>query len=94
MKINHIAGKNKGKVMLYALSTCGWCKKTKTFLNSLGVEYDYIDVDSLDGEEKDEVMAEIRKWNPSGSFPTLVINDKTCIVGFDEEKLTKNLTNE
>ena len=91
MKINHVAGKNKGKVMLYALSTCGWCKKTKTFLKDISAEYDYIDVDSLDGKEKDEVMAVVKKWNPSCSFPTIVINDTACVVGFDEQKLNTEL---
>ena len=32
MAVNHVAGRNKGKVMLYALSTCGWCAKTKELL--------------------------------------------------------------
>jgi glutaredoxin len=91
VKKNHVAGKNKGKVMLYALSTCGWCKKTKALLKDIGAEYDYIDVDLLDGKEKDEVMAEVKKWNPSCSFPTIVINDKICIVGFDEQKLFNEL---
>jgi len=29
MAMTHVDGKNKGKIMLYALSTCVWCKKTK-----------------------------------------------------------------
>ena len=43
MDIKHVDGKDKGKVFLYALSTCGWCKKTKAFLNEQGVEYSYVD---------------------------------------------------
>ena len=42
MKIEHVKGENKGKITLYALSTCGWCKKTKKLLDDLGVEYHYI----------------------------------------------------
>lgn len=90
-KIEHVEGKNKGKILLYALSTCGWCKKTKDFLNKLGVEYDFIYVDYLEGEDKDNTMEEVKKWNSRCSFPTLVINDKDCIVGYKEDKIREVL---
>ena len=48
MKIEHVNGENRGKILLYALSTCGWCKKTKGLLNKLGVEYSYIYVDLVE----------------------------------------------
>ncbi len=83
----NIKGKNKGKIMLYALSTCGWCKKTKELLNKLGVEYSYIFVDLLNENDKDKVMKEIKKWNSNLSFPTLIINNQKCIVGFKEDKI-------
>jgi glutaredoxin-like protein NrdH len=91
IKIEHIKGKNKGKILLYALSTCGWCKKTKDFLNNLGVEYSYIFVDLLEDTDRDNVMNEVRKWNPACSFPTIVINNKDCIVGFKEDKIKEAL---
>jgi glutaredoxin len=91
MTITHVAGKNKGKVMLYALSTCGWCKKTKALLNELGLEYDYTDVDLLKGVEMDEVTQEIRKFNPTLNFPTLVIDSQKCIVGFKEDDIREAL---
>ncbi|MBA3046179.1 MAG: glutaredoxin family protein [Candidatus Thermoplasmatota archaeon] len=87
MKYEHIGGINKGKVMLFALSTCVWCKRTKQLLNTLGVEYDYIFVDQLQSAEKQETMGELEKWNPRCSFPTLVINDDKCIVGFKEDEI-------
>jgi glutaredoxin-like protein NrdH len=91
IKIEHIKGKNKGKVLLYALSTCVWCKKTKDLLNNLGVEYSYIFVDLLEEPDREKVMDDIRKWNPSCSFPTIVINNKECIVGFKEDKIKEVL---
>ncbi len=30
-------------------------------------------VDLLEGKEQDDAMNEVEKWNPKGSFPTLVI---------------------
>ncbi len=86
-----VPGKKKGEVLLYALSTCGWCRKTKNLLNDLGVEYEYIDVDLLDSKNKDEAMKEVTRWNPSCSFPTMVINNDKCIVGFKEDEIRKAL---
>ncbi len=42
--------------MLYALSTCQWCHKTKTLLEELGIAFDYDYVDLLEGKEQDSVM--------------------------------------
>jgi len=89
MNVTHVAGKKKGKVMLYALSTCGWCQKTKALLKELGVEYDYIDVDLLRGNEQTAVIGEVMKFNPDCNFPTMVINDSKCIVGFKEDDIRK-----
>jgi len=87
MVIEHISGKNKGTVMLYALSTCGWCAKTKELLRELGVEFDYTFVDLLEGKEQDEAMNTVERFNPAGSFPTLVINNKKGVVGFKEQEI-------
>ena len=38
----HMKGKKKGDVLVYALSTCIWCKKTKEYLSSKDVAFDYI----------------------------------------------------
>jgi glutaredoxin-like protein NrdH len=87
----HVKGKNVGKVTLYALSTCIWCKKTKNLLDELKIEYNYIYVDLLKDEENLLVKDDVKKWNPQCSFPTLVINDDKCIVGFDEENILNEL---
>ena len=81
-----VQGKKRADILLFALSTCGWCRKTKNLLDELGVEYRYIDVDLLDGQDKKEVVAEVTRWNPSSSYPTMVINNKS-IVGYQEEKI-------
>ncbi len=92
----HVTGKNKNshKVVLYALSTCVWCKKTKRLLNEIGVAYDFIDYDLLEGDEKREAEKTIEKWNPKLSFPVLVIDDEKCVLGYDEAKIRKALENE
>ncbi|MFQ6002426.1 MAG: glutaredoxin family protein [Candidatus Zixiibacteriota bacterium] len=84
--MKHVKGKNKGKIVMYALGTCGWCKKTKRLLNELGVEYHYTDVDLLEGENRSKAMEEVARWNPQCTFPTLVIKNK-CITGYKEDEI-------
>jgi glutaredoxin-like protein NrdH len=91
MKIEHVDGRKAGKVMLYALSTCIWCRKTKQLLTDLGVEYDYVYVDLLTGQDKDDAVNTITKWNPDCSFPTMVLNESKCIVGFKEPEIREAL---
>ncbi len=91
MDVKHVDGKTVGKLMLYALSTCVWCRKTKRLLDDLGVDYDYTDVDFLSGAEKEATMEVIKKHNPKCSFPTLVINDSKCVVGYKENEIREVL---
>lgn len=79
------------KVKLYALSTCGWCKKTRNFLDSNYIQYEYEYVDLLTGAEKDRAMTEVRRWNPRLSFPTVVVDDTEVVVGFNEDRLREVL---
>ena len=67
-KSGHIIGINKGKVVMYGLSTCIWCKKTRQLLTDLGVDFDYIYVDLLSGDEEEKVVREVSRFNPRGSF--------------------------
>ncbi len=80
---------NKSKVFLYALSTCIWCRKVKKLLDEMGIDYDFIDVDLLANDDSQKIQQELGRWNPSGSFPTLVINDEKCIIGFEEDQIRK-----
>ncbi len=91
MNLKKVAGSNnKHRVTLYALSTCGWCRRTKELLNEHNIEYDYIDVDLCIGEEREEVLNAVRQINPRVSFPTLQI-DGQVVVGFDEERIKELL---
>jgi glutaredoxin-like protein NrdH len=90
MSMIHIPGRNKGRIILYALSTCIWCRKTQELLDQMGVEYDYVHLDALEGDEKTKATEEVKALNPRCSFPTLAIND-TCIVGYHEDKVREAL---
>jgi glutaredoxin-like protein NrdH len=89
MDIVHVPGKNKGNIMIYTLSTCGWCKKTKALLKEMGVEYHYIDVDLLEGDEQEEAVAQMGKYNPATNFPTIVLGSGKAIIGFKEDEIRK-----
>ncbi|MCK4828225.1 glutaredoxin family protein [bacterium] len=84
-----VDGKNRNhKVKLYTLSTCGWCKKMKKLLKSLDIEYEYTDIDLLEGEEDEKVRKEMKKHNSRLTCPTLVVDDgKEVIIGFKEDKV-------
>ncbi len=91
MKAIKISGEDRGEIVIYALSTCGWCKKTKQFLKEKGIAYSFLDVDLLDSDENKTAMAEVKKWNPAGSFPTIVINNQKGLRGFNAADLMKAL---
>jgi glutaredoxin len=87
--MEHVKGKNKGDILLYTLSTCIWCKKTKALLKELGVEYSYEDVDLLDEEDEDRVNAEMEGYTNNVSFPVMVVDGKLFCTGFEEDKIRK-----
>jgi glutaredoxin-like protein NrdH len=91
MKTTRVDGNQAGRLTLFTLSTCVWCKRTKSFLNDLGVGYEFIDLDLLEGQEKESALDEVKKFNPRCSFPSLVVDGSTCIVGFDEQKIREAL---
>ena len=79
------------QVVLYALSTCGWCRRARALLDENDVEYEVIYVDELEGEAKDAVVSEVAKWNPRRSFPTLVVDDRVSVAGFKPEQIKEAL---
>lgn len=78
------------KVKMYTLSTCSHCKATKEFMNDNKVEYEYIDVDLLDGDDRRSIMEEVKKINSHVSFPTIIIGER-IIIGFREDEIREVL---
>lgn len=78
------------KIKLYTLSTCSHCKATKKFLKDTGIDFDFTDVDLLQGSEKENVLQEVVRYNPHRSFPTIIIGNKV-IVGFKENDIRQAL---
>lgn len=81
---------NQCDVKLYALSTCIHCRNTKEFLDECGIDYECVNVDKVDAEQRKALLEEVKKINPNCSFPTIIIGDK-IIVGFKKEEIKEAL---
>jgi len=92
MQLAKVSGKqNQHKVILYALSTCVWCKMTKQFLKDSDVEFEYIDVDLCEEEEKQKIRQHIQSKGGPLSYPTTIVDDKVVITGFRKDLLKEAL---
>jgi glutaredoxin-like protein NrdH len=87
-----VEGKNsKHKVLLYALSTCAWCKMAKKFLKDSDVEYEYVDVDQASNQDHEKIRDDIINRGSEPSFPTIIVDNKVVITGFRKDKLKEAL---
>jgi glutaredoxin len=92
MKFSKVLGtRNEHKVILFALSTCAWCKLVKQFLKDNEIEYSYIDIDLSQEEEKEEIRQMIRDKGGPLSFPTTIVDDNILITGFKKDKIKEAL---
>lgn len=78
-----------GKPVMYTLQTCLHCVHLKNFMEAHGIEHHLVYVDDFEGEQRSEVMAKLRSFNPRGSFPTLVLPDGQVLVGYREAQACK-----
>ena len=49
-----------------------------------------MDVDMLEGEEREASLEDVKKFNPKCSFPTIIIGEKV-IVGYRESEIKEAL---
>jgi glutaredoxin-like protein NrdH len=92
MPFSKIQGKKTNhKVVVYALSTCVWCKMTKQYLKDNDISYEYIDVDLCEPEEKEQVHQQILSKGGTLNYPTVIVDDKKLIQGFRKDKLKEAL---
>jgi glutaredoxin-like protein NrdH len=92
MQFSKVSGqKRQHKVILYALSTCAWCKLTKQFLKDNDIEYEYVDVDLCVEEDKQKIRQHIQSKGGPLSYPTIIIDDNMLITGFRKDKLKEAL---
>jgi glutaredoxin len=63
---------------------------TRAYLDENGVPYEVVEVDMLEGDEKDEVVAEVRELSGGASFPVVIVADEV-IVGFNKKRIKELL---
>lgn len=87
-----VQGKNnRHKVLLYAISTCPWCKKEKQLLKEKNIEFEYVDVDLCNDEDYEQIRKDILNRGGRFSFPVIIIDDKILINGFNEKEIIEAL---
>ncbi len=92
MPFSKVPGKkNHHKVVIYALSTCVWCKMTKQYLKDNEVEYEFLDVDLCSPGEKEQARQDILNKGGVLSYPTIIVDDKRLITGFRKDLLKEAL---
>lgn len=84
--------RNDHTITVYALSTCGFCKRALAFLNDNKFAYRYIYVDQIPLETKNEIKEALKnKFKVNIAFPFAVIDDLKYLVGFVEADWKKEL---
>ncbi len=77
-------------IKLYSLSTCAYCQAIKKMLADLGVAHHFVDADLIEGEKRTALLAELQRYNPRCSFPTIVIDGKV-ITGFKAQEIKETI---
>ncbi len=79
-------GENKDwRIKLYVLSRGGFGRRALDFLKNQSIEFEYVFVDELDETVANELREKLKeKYGRHVSYPFLIIDDKKCLVGFDE----------
>ncbi len=78
------------KIMIYALSTCPWCKKSKSFFAERNIPFEFIDYDKASEEEQQKIREVCLEHGDSIAFPFVIIGDDV-VVGYNPQKYTKLL---
>ena len=88
-----VAGaKTTPDITVYALSTCGFCRRGMSFLQNNGFKYRYVHMDLVPLETKNDVKARLKlQFKEEVAFPFIVIDESDFLVGFIEPDWKKTL---
>jgi len=78
------------KVIMYTMSTCPWCRKTKKFFTDNKIPFEYTDYDLATDEEQKKIMDTMLKKGADGIFPFVIIG-KDVVIGYHPEKYSELL---
>lgn len=93
LEYTKVEGENKKHaVTVYALSTCGFCKRALSFLDTHKFEYFYIYMDKIPLETKTEAKKILKeRFKQDVAFPFAVVDDREPLVGFIEADWKRTL---
>lgn len=79
-------------ITVFALSTCGFCKRGLKFLRDNSIKFKYIYVDHLDEPTKEKLKASLTgRFNTRIGYPFLVMDDKEFLRGFVQHEWEQKL---
>lgn len=90
----HEEGSRKPRdLVVYALSTCGFCRRGLDFLKKNNIDFQYVYVDTLEPSQKQDLKQQLtRKFKQQVLFPFVVLDDEEVMVGFKEQEWRKALS--
>ncbi|MDL2280058.1 glutaredoxin family protein [Desulfovibrio sp. OttesenSCG-928-G11] len=78
-------------VIFYGLSTCIHCRHAREFLEEHQIGFELHYVDQASGEERANLLTTVKAVNPNVSFPTIVVDGASVIVGFQPQVMARAL---
>ena len=78
------------KVLMYTLSTCPWCRKTKKYFTDNKIPFEYVDYDLQPPKEQQKIEKAIMARGGDMAFPWVLIGDD-LVVGWNPEKYSELL---
>jgi glutaredoxin len=78
------------KVVIYALSTCPWCKKARKFFLEKNIVVEYLEYDKVDEETRQSIKENCSHFMEELVFPIVKAGDDV-VVGYDPKKYSSLL---
>jgi glutaredoxin len=76
------------RIKVFALSTCPYCHQARAYLSEAGAGFDVVEVDKLEGKEREDAIAEVKRISGGASFPVLTAGGDV-VVGFDRKGIDR-----
>ena len=71
------------KITLFSLSTCGFCRSARSYLESRNLAYRYLELNEIPPKDKIAIKKEFRKkFDKRLHFPSLIIGEDNLLIGF------------
>lgn len=93
-KFTKIEGTKSDKDLLFlGLSTCGFCKRARKYLDEEGWSYNFVDIDKLEREDRIALKDDVKsRFEPNLLYPFLIINDSDYVKGFKKDQWADKLS--